>query len=255
MKICVSYVCPVLNWPQFEQPITRFISSYVNFPAEIPHELHVICNGAGPDPAVLNLFKDLHPVYHVHDNSGWDIGAFLKIASVDCDLMLFLGTNTHFKQAGWLRRLMEAYEKFGPGLYGSSVSFEICPHIRTTVFMCNPKLIRDRTWNISRPIDRYKFEAGATSITAVAKRQGLPCILVAWDGFYPEAEWRKAPNTFRKGDQSNCLMFDRHHEVYENSHPQQKRILELIAGGNKFERYRFGIKLRMNQWLKRSAQL
>jgi hypothetical protein len=47
-------------------------------------------------------------------------------------------------------------------------------------------------------------------------------VLVTWDGFYLRDEWRKAPNIFRRGDQSNCLMFDRHHEIYEASTPQQK---------------------------------
>ena len=71
------------------------------FPAEYPHQLHVVCNGGSPNPEVLDLFSETSPMYHHHDNSGWDIGAFEKFTAVDCDLILFWGANTHFKRAGW----------------------------------------------------------------------------------------------------------------------------------------------------------
>jgi hypothetical protein len=250
MKICVSYVCPVVNWPQFALPIQRFVSTYKAFPGNFPHELHVICNGGSPNSEIKNLFSNAPPIYHEHDNGGWDIGAFLKAADVDCDMMLFLGTNTHFKRAGWLRRLIDACEKFGPGLYGPSASFDISPHIRTTAFMCDPRLLRGWTEDISRQKDRHKFEVGSISITAAANRQGISCVLVTWDGFYLQNEWRKAPNIFRRGDQSNCLMFDRHHEIYESSTQKQKNRLGRMADGNKFEYYRYAIQARLERWIK-----
>jgi hypothetical protein len=145
---------------------------------------------------------------------------------------------------------MAAYEKFGPGLYGPSASFDITPHIRTTAFMCDPKLVRSWAGKISAPKDRHYFEVGPASLTSLAKRQGLPCVLVTWDGFYLRDEWRKAPNIFRRGDQSNCLMFDRHHEIYEASTPQQKIRLGRIADGNKLEYYRCAIQSRINRWFK-----
>jgi len=256
MRLGVCYVCPVVNWPQFEPLTRRFLSTSVAFPAEQPHEFHVVCNGGAPNTDVLNLFSDRNPVYHQHDNTGWDIGAFQKVAAgVDCDLMLFLGTNTHFKRAGWLHRLMEAREQFGPGLYGPSASFDICPHIRTTAFMCDPKLVRAWKHTVIHPGDRHKFEVGADSLTTIAHRQGLPRILVTWDGFYEQKDWRKAPNLFRRGDQSNCLIYDRHHELYEAASPAQKIRLGRIADGNKFEFYRSAIETRLNRWLKPKKQL
>jgi hypothetical protein len=251
MKLGVVYVCPVVNWPQYEGLTRRFVSSYTMFPAEFPHKLHVVFNGGNPNVDILALFSDKNPVYLAHDNIGWDIGAFQKAASsVDCNPILFLGANTHFRRAGWLRRLMAAYEKFGPGLYGPSASFDITPHIRTTAFMCDPKLVRSWAGKISAPKDRHYFEVGPASLTSLAKRQGLPCVLVTWDGFYLRDEWRKAPNIFRRGDQSNCLMFDRHHEIYEASTPQQKIRLGRIADGNKLEYYRCAIQSRINRWFK-----
>jgi hypothetical protein len=220
-------------------------------PAEYPHQLHVVCNGGSPNSEVLDLFSETSPMYHHHDNSGWDIGAFEKFTAVDCDLILFLGANTHFKRAGWLRRMIEAREKFGHGLYGTSASFDIYPHIRTNGFMCQPQLVH-AAWmkSRSRSKARHEFEVGATSLTAIASQQGIPCVLVTWDGFYQPNEWRKARNIFRRGDQSNCLIFDRHHEIYASSTPKQKIRLERITDGNKLEYYRSAIQARVERWLK-----
>ena len=249
MKVGISYVCPVVKWPQFEAVTRRFLATYTTLPPGQPHQFHVVFNGRNPNPDILNLFSDNYPQCHCHDNTGWDIGAFQRAASVDCDLMLFLGSNTHFKRAGWLRRLVEAYEMFGPGLYGPSASFDNAPHIRTTAFMCDPKLVHGIRVSLSRPKDRHWFEVGPTSLTAAANRQRLPCVLVTWDGFYLEDDWRKAPNIFRRGDQSNCLMFDRHHDIYETSDPQQRARLERIANGDKLECYRSAIQTRIQGWL------
>lgn len=250
MKIGVCYVCPVLKWSDYEPLVRRFLASYKAFPPGYPHDFHLVCNGGNPDAKILDLFSGLNPAVHLHDNTGWDIGAFSKMADVDCDAMLFLGTNTHFKLAGWLRRMVEAREKSGPGLYGTSASFDICPHIRTNGFLCHPKLV-GAAWakNCADKKPRHHFELGKNSLTAIATGQNLPVILVTWDGFYEQAEWRKAPDIFRRGDQGNCLIFDRHHEIYESSSPERKIRLGKIADGSKFEYYRAAIETRINKWL------
>lgn len=251
MKVSICYVCPVIKWNDYEPITRRFLASYRAFPPGYTHDFHLIFNGGNPTSDTLNLFLDMNPIYHYHDNSGWDIGAFSKVADVDCDAMLFLGANTYFKRDGWLRRMVECREKFGPGLFGTSASFEICPHIRTNGFMCHPKLV-STAWakNSSDKKSRHHFELGKTSLTAIAMEQKLPIVLVAWDGFYMKDEWRKAPNIFRRGDQSNCLIFDRHHEVYESKEYSGKIQLEKVADGNKFERFRHAFQTRFECFLK-----
>ncbi len=252
MKVGVIFVCPAVNWARFEPLVRRFVSAYTTFPPDYPHELHVICNGGEPTPEILGLFTGLSPIYHTHDNSGWDIGAFQQIAGViDCNPALFLGTNTHFRRAGWLRRLMTVREQYGPGIYATATSFDICPHIRTNGFLCDPKLVTAATpEKISTLKDRHHFELGPTSLYATAQRQGLPCLLVTWDGVYPPERWRKAQGIYRRGDQSNCLIYDRHHEIFEASTPAQKIRLGKIADGNKFEYYRSAIQARLAGWFK-----
>ena len=256
MNIHLVYVCPVVNWPQFEPATRRFVSTFKQFPPEFPHTLHVVCNGGKPNAMVADLFAGLNPVFHEHDNSGWDIGAYRKVAGeVDADFMLFLNAHSHFRQAGWLRRLAAGAEQFGPGLYGPSASFDIAPHIRTTAFMCRPQLVRDWTGSLSQPDDRHYFEVGRQSITSLAGRQNMPCVLVTWEGFYPQPDWRKPANIFRRGDQSNCLIYDRHHEIYEAGTPAQKDRLGRIADGDKWSYYHSAVRGKLNRWLNRKTSL
>jgi hypothetical protein len=54
---------------------------------------------------------------------------------------------------------------------------------------------------------------------------------VTWDGDYDLPEWRKPDNIFRRGDQSNLIVRDRHADAYEVSTEAGKRVLEVLANG------------------------
>jgi hypothetical protein len=249
MKVGICYVCPIVKWDVYEPIVRRFLAAYQAFPPGHDHEFHVIFNGGSPTSHMVDMFSGMNPICHEHDNTGWDIGAFSKMTDVACDEMLFLGTNTNFRRAGWLQRVIDARQKFGTGLFGTSASYDIYPHIRTNGYLCQPKLV-GLAWakNRSRTNPRHGFELGKSSLTDTAAGQGLPVVLVTWGGYYTKDEWRKAPNIYRRGNQSNCLIYDRHHEIYEASSPRRKIQLERIADGNKFEYYRAAIKARLQRW-------
>ena len=214
--VAVVYVYPIAGHAEHDFSARRFVSTYRDFPPLGDHRLHVVFNGAAPSADNLAVFDGLDIEVHRHDNTGWDIGAFQMAArEIDCDLIVCLGTNSHFKRAGWLRRMIESVEAHGDGLYGSSASYERDPHIRTTAFWCDPMLIRAYPKQVRTFDDRYEFEASPSSITRLAEHVGLGCWFVTWDGEYPKPEWRTPPNIFRRGDQSNSLVFDRYFEVFD----------------------------------------
>lgn len=250
MKVGICYVCPIVKWDVYEPIVRRFLAAYKAFPPGSNHEFHVIFNGGSPTAQMLDLFSVMNPICHEHDNTGWDIGAFSTMSKVDCDEMLFLGSNTNFRRAGWLQRILEVRQKFGTGLFGTSASYDIYPHIRTNGYLCRPELV-GLAWkkNQSRSNPRHGFELGKSSLTDTTLAQNLPVLLVTWDGYYPKPEWRIAPEIYRRGNQSNCLIYDRHHEIYEASSPERKIQLGKIADGNKFEYYRAAIKARLQRWL------
>jgi hypothetical protein len=44
-------------------------------------------------------------------------------------------------------------------------------------------------------------------------------------------DWRKPPNIFRRGDQSNCLLFDHHCDTYAAASQEERARLEAMADG------------------------
>ena len=84
--------------------------------------------------------------------------------------------------------------------------------------------------------DTYRFEVFGFSpevpnFTQWVRNKGLQTRLVTWDGVYDLPDWRKPQNIFRRGDQSNLIVKDRHCEAYEVSDVDGKARLEALAGG------------------------
>jgi hypothetical protein len=139
-----------------------------------------------------------------HNNYAKDIGAFiLAAASLDCDLMVCLGSPVHFHKVGWLDRIADIYLQLGPGLYGPWGFHSPAPHIRTTAFWLPPALLL----SYPHPVDnehRYDFEHGAQrSLLQWTLRNELPVAMVTNTkvGVYPE---------FFHVPLYDCLLRDQH---------------------------------------------
>lgn len=231
-RIAIVYVCPVERDELLKRGVARFIRTYATYTPEIEHSLHVVFNGPPATDADRELFAGIADEYHQHDNKGWDIGAFLRMANeVECDMLVCFGTYTYFTRAGWLERMTEAFEQLGDGLYGASASYECTPHIRTAGFWCNPELLLSYPRQVRTYADRYEFEHGDRSITRLARHLGVGCWLVTWDGIYDQKRWREPPDIYRRGDQSNALFFDRSFDMYEAFDPVLKSAYAALADG------------------------
>lgn len=236
MKIVIVYNYPVptavpcSQWTtsaEHEQMALRFVASYGCFPPDLEHETIVIANGGEPTFRMEMICANLPNVSWVeHDDSGWDIGGFQAVAdTLDCDFAVWLGGPAWFRRRGWLKRMAEVWKKYGPGLYGSLASYQRQPHIITTGFWCKPELIRAYPVRVKTYQDRYNFEHQDISITNMAVSLHLPVLLATWDGEYPMPRWRAAENIFRRGDQSNCLTYYRHTDVYDQATYEYRRQL------------------------------
>jgi hypothetical protein len=127
-----------------------------------------------------------------------------------------------------LKRFVEARKQFGEGLYGSAGSFEVSPHIRCCFFGCNPKIFNEYPHEIGTREKTFQFECGRLNFTRWFKGKAF---MVTWDGVYEQPDWRKPPNIFRRGDQSNLIAWDKHSKVYASASPRGKKILERQADG------------------------
>ena len=221
MRILVAYVA-VTGGPITLDYISRFVASYQLFPPGVEHQTVVICNG-GPLKNEEGLcFLPMNAVLYPRLNDGWDIGGFIDVAKqFACDMLVCLGESVYFHRAGWLARMVEAWNKFGPGMFGFWSSNLVRPHMNTTGFVCDPALIAAYPFIINTRQDRYDFEHGQQPFWKRVVAQGRPVRFVTWDGEWEPAKWRQPPNILWRGDQSNllawCIHSDRYNEAPANT--------------------------------------
>lgn len=156
----------------------------------------------------------------IRSNEGWDIQGYIEAARSPCasyDAMLCLGESNYFHRDGWLKRLAEAWEKHGPGFYGPYSSHAVRAHLNTTAFFCPPDLLKRYPFHVSTRQQRYEVEHGEGSFWRRAAAQGMPAMLVTWDGEWEPFRWRMPRDILWRGDQSNCLMWCNHSDGYANA--------------------------------------
>lgn len=192
MKVVVTYCFPVFRGRTFFPAAARFAETYLKFPGQAEHELVIIANGGNPTPNQMQPFGRIPHKLMVHDNTGWDIGAYQRAAEkIGCDLLVCLGSFAHFHRAGWLERMVEAWLLEGPGLYGCAAYLAPNWHVRTTLFWCPPLLLNSYPDYVgSSRASRYEFEHGNHSFTRHCLQAGFPCVMVTWKGIYPFDTWQ-----------------------------------------------------------------
>lgn len=231
MKIELIYLHISGNQEVFAGHSKRFAKTYVEFPGDYEHELVVaLCNGATEDRSHVDIFSGIQCRFEYYNGAPFDIPAqqhFVRLSSAD--IIVCMSSLVHFKKRGWLKRLAEEIRMNGEGLYGAMSSFEISPHIRTCFYACSPESYRAYPHDVGTRGESLAFESGfGSEKPSISKwfSERSKCMVVCWDGCYPLSKSRAPENVFRKGDQSNCIAFDRHTEIYENESPSERLILE-----------------------------
>jgi len=216
MKPAIVYVYPNFANAHWIDLAVRFLKTYHEFPPGMDHDTVIVCNGSSADEETIFLFGSLpHVTFLHHDNSGFDIGAYqLASRTFPSELMVFFGASTYYKREGWLKRMVQAYEKHGLALYGAMgnrgvVPLGVHPHIRTTAFWIPPSLFNLYPHQITKAEQRYGFEHGPHCLTGWVTKQRLKAWVVGWSGEYEWAHWDSIPNGFHRGDQSDILAGDR----------------------------------------------
>lgn len=208
----------------------RFKGSYAAFKGSVPHDLIIVhCGTPEKD-------KTLWPEAHEHIcyvGGGWDVGAHQHAANLiraEYDFVICAATPIYMPRPGFIEAMVKAVEKHGDGLYGPTASFEHHPHIRTCCWAFCPKTFFDYPLVDTRA-KTFAAESGPERITKWYQDRKLPVYMVAVDGIYGVSNWRSPSNIFRRGDQSNCLVWDRHCDIYAAATDHEKVTLEKLADG------------------------
>lgn len=233
MKPVVIFV-RVCGKPEYEPGAQRWLASYEQYKPAMPHDLWIINRYAdAPD----NSFDHLGATYIRYDQNGWDCGAWKFAArNIPAPLLVCFNSSCVIRGGGWLERLTRAAERNGKGIYGPLTSLEIAPHVRTPCMAFQPEVMNEYPSEVNTREDTYRFEScgypdGTPNVTVWAQRRGYATRLVTWDGDYDLPDWRTPAHIFRRGDQSNLMVWDRHCEAYAGSDDFNKAQLARMADG------------------------
>lgn len=242
MKIALVYVCvlgkaePTAVSPDFYWPYAeRFAKTYQQFPPGLEHDLHVVGCGIPEQDnwnRMAKLFGSIANKYHTYTGTGYDIGAEQYVAKkLEADFAVFIGAQVHFYRKGWMKPLYGARWRYGEGLYGPFASYEIQPHIRTSCYACDPYLLATFPHTITTKQEGHEFESGAWNFSRYMDQSGCSAKLVTWNDALNYSNWRHPKNGFRSGDQTDCLVFDHHTDMYDAALTEEKAKLERMADG------------------------
>lgn len=226
MRVVLVYIT-VAGGQRTNEYAFRFVQTYKLHGPGYPHETIAVCNGGEPSIDIRAIFYGLHfnaprgsLQSHVNfwarpNDPGWDISAYLEIAKWMGNtsgkfMMVCMGESIHFHREGWLRRLVDAWQQHGPGIYGAFASNTVRAHINTTGFAIAPELLATYPLPVNSKETRYEFEHGQNSIWRYVAAQGKPAMLVTWDGVWTPGAWRYPTNILWRGNQRNCLFYCSH---------------------------------------------
>lgn len=222
----------------------RWVESYKEFPPGENHEVLVVFGSE--DSATKEdkaIFDGLPCRFIEYAGLGLDCGsALFAAANTDSDFVVGMTSRVYFHRAGALSRLIEARDKFGEqGLYGSVGTYERCPtrpevfpnpHLRTFWYGASSDHFRRFPYQLKSRPDVHQFECGSWSFTNWHKDHGYPVKMVTWDSYHDIPDWRNPDlkDIFRRGDQSQCLVFDKHTDLWRDASPSEKIAMSRSAG-------------------------
>lgn len=218
------------NWNEI---LKRFRDAYVAHEPGMSHDLFLCASGAPLSERSRGLFAELPYRELCYLGKGWDIGAYQHCASRlrDYDFVMFMNSQTFVTINGWLRHFVDAYAAHGPGIYGASSSFEVSPHIRTAAFGAPPRLLLEYPVKVRTRYDACVFEHSPVNFSQWALGRRLAVEVVMRSGVSPLGQSRQGANVFRRGNQEDLIVRDRHALVYDAASPIERERLECAADG------------------------
>jgi hypothetical protein len=213
--------------------VRRFAESYAVHTAGYAHDFYICSSGGALSSASKEAFESVKYNSFVYTGGGWDIGAYQYCAKflLNYDLVVCFNSQAHISSHNWLRYFVEAFETYGVGVYGTSSSFEVAPHIRTSCIAFSPRLIGQYPLKVRCRYDACVFEHSPKNFSLWALNKGLFVGVVSGSGITPLLGSRDGSNIFRRGSQEDLLIKDRHTIIYDKAGPSEREYLGKLADG------------------------
>jgi hypothetical protein len=192
-----------------DAPVRTFLNTMRRHPAGVPYDLHVILKGF-PDPLAVkkarSLFDGLGAHFIEMDDTGYDIGSYVKAAKVARNRhLMFLNTFSDILCDNWLAHLSRALDREGVGLAGATGSWQA----RTTGYEVRARqlLKRAKRKRILSDIPAgSEHKKNTTTKRRKSLRQVLRIVFAPVTFFYHLSHYPRYPNPHIR---TNAFMIER----------------------------------------------
>jgi len=244
METAVVYPVPIetaevreLFLPAFE----RFASTWRQFPPGVDCVIYAVHCGEVLDDKICAIFDGLPVKFIPYAGNGFDFGAQQEASQhLEGCFQVNMTSRVYFHREGWLKRLVDHREQFGPNLYGTSVSNEggrlhlctRCFAADADQFAAYPHKLDTRDKGVFYEVGIGNPDGSLAEWFEVTYQQ-VPYV-VYWHQAYP---WRQhhgdahpgLDNVFRRGDQTELLVWDRHTKLWADADDQEKKRLTSLC--------------------------
>lgn len=182
----------------------------------------------------MSVFRSLAASFIDHlDPVGRDIGAILGAARQlpPDEFILFVGSTCYPVAPDWASRLFNAWTEYSPGAVAPFASLEVFPHLRTACFGTQPRLLLEYPFEQLCSHDFYRFEHSSFNYSLWLESRGFTPLQVTRQTVLPFRQCRNVRNGYRRGNQSELLVRDRHCDVYANASWYERINMRKCASG------------------------
>lgn len=216
MKPIILYPVLMESWNNVHPFVNRFCSTLKKFKPQLEFQLAAIAVNREPTPECQQLFEGLEPMWLNYNGVAEDAGAWHQAAQSFGERFLICCTPTvYFYREDWLDKIVQARTEHGPGIYSTSASKERRIHLCGRCFGIDGHFLKTYPVNILNTF-RQGVEIGYYSLVDHVCSNGGTARAVYGSGSYLRDGWFVHPNTFRKGDQSNLLVYDLHSDMFRD---------------------------------------
>lgn len=224
----------------------RFVDTYFKHRPGDFHVITVVVNGREVTSDIVELFHGIPVEFKLYEGAGMDLGSQQMVAADSDHFQINMTSRMYFHRAGWLVRLMQIRDSYGPGLYGMSASHEGGKlHIATRGHCYDSKDFREYPHKIISRDQGVFFECGDGCLLDWYKNRGQTYGVVTWDNFWGSGkcvhcgeknsfsldDYFTSQNRFRDGTQEQTLCFDKHTDAYRDADETEKSRLQKMCVG------------------------
>lgn len=223
-------------WADFAPFVRRFSRTWREFSPGAECKLMLVANNSDPTMIAQEIFKDVEAEWVRYDGAGCDAGSWQLAANLIHGFQINFTTRCYFHRSGWLKRLVDARKLGGPGLYGTAASHEGGRwHVCLRAWGIDAEDFREYPVKLDTRDKGVPFEVGngdePGSLTKwMALRKKLPQV-VYFDSSHGQLTWDSVDNIFRRGNQEQMLVWDRHSDLWRDADEAEKQRLARLCFG------------------------